>query len=135
MAVAIRTSGMAPLIQVFDMKASVAFYVDKLGFTLVQRSQEGEEHFDWCMLESHGSYLMLNTRYERHERPAKPDPDRVAHHDDIGFYFRCDDVAAAHRILKAKGCDVTAPQKMHYGADEIRVIDPDGYNVFFQQFD
>jgi len=24
---------------------------------------------------------------------------------------------------------------MHDGASEIRVIDPDGYNVFFQRFD
>jgi len=131
----IKTTGMAPLIQVFDMKRSVAFYVDKLGFKLLQRSQEGEAHFDWCMLENDGSYLMLNTAYEQHERPPAPDPKRVAHHEDTGFYFRCTDVAAAHRMLKAAGCNVTAPQKMHYGANEIRVTDPDGYNLFFQQFD
>jgi uncharacterized glyoxalase superfamily protein PhnB len=131
----IKTTGMAPLIQVFDMKTSVAFYVDKLGFTLAQRSQEGEDHFDWCMLENGGSYLMLNTRYEQHERPPSPDPTRVDHHDDMSFYFRCTDVAAAYRMIKATGAPVTAPQKMHYGANEIRVTDPDGYNLFFQQFD
>jgi glyoxylase I family protein len=131
----IKTTGMAPLIQVFDMKTSVAFYCDKLGFKLLQRSQEGEDHFDWCMLENGGTYLMLNTRYERHERPPAPDPKRIEAHDDIGFYFRCDDAKAAHRALQAKGLNVAPPQKMHYGALEFAVTDPDGFNIFFQQFD
>ncbi len=73
----IKTAGMAPLIQVFDMKTSVAFYCGKLGFTLVQRSQEGEDHFDWCMLENCGTYLMLNTAYELHARP-RPTPPETA---------------------------------------------------------
>ncbi len=131
----IKTTGMAPLIQVFDMKTSVAFYVGMLGFKLLQRSQESETHFDWCMLENDGSYLMLNTAYEQHERPPAPDAKRNQHHHDTGFYFKCTDVAAAYRMIKAAGGDVTSPQKIHYGANEIRVIDPDGYNVFFQQFD
>ena len=131
----IKTTGMAPLIQVFDMKASVAFYCDKLGFTLVRRSQEGEDHFDWCMLENGGSHLMLNTRYERHERPSRPDPQRVAHHDDATFNFRCVDVEAAYHALLAKGVAVEPPKKMHYGAKEIWVKDPDGFSINFQQFD
>jgi catechol 2,3-dioxygenase-like lactoylglutathione lyase family enzyme len=44
--VTIRMTGFAPLIQVFDMKASVDFYCDVLGFKLARRSQEGEAHFD-----------------------------------------------------------------------------------------
>lgn len=131
----IKTAGMAPLIQVFDMKTSVAFYCGKLGFTLVQRSQEGEDHFDWCMLENCGTYLMLNTAYERHERPPVPDAARNGHHADITFYFRCPDVDAARRALAAAGLNVPPPQKTHYGAREIAVKDPDGFTVCFQQFD
>jgi uncharacterized glyoxalase superfamily protein PhnB len=131
----IKTTGMAPLIQVFDMKTSIAFYCGKLGFTLAQRSQEGEDHFDWCMLENGGSYLMLNTAFERDERPNAADATRTAHHADTTFYFRCPDVAAAYRTLVARGCDLSPPEKMHYGASEIALTDPDGYRICFQQFD
>lgn len=131
----IKTAGMAPLIQVFDMKTSVAFYCGKLGFTLVQRSQEGEDHFDWCMLENCGTYLMLNTAYELHARPPAPDAARNGHHADITFYFRCPDVDAARSALAAAGLNVPPPQKTHYGAREIAVKDPDGFTVCFQQFD
>jgi uncharacterized glyoxalase superfamily protein PhnB len=131
----IRVTGFAPLIQVFDMKASLAFYCDVLGFKLARRSQEGEAHFDWCMLERDGHHLMLNTAYERDERPAAPDPERHAHHADTAFYFACADVESAYNHLRAKGCKVSPPQQMHYGAREITVADPDGFLVSFQQFD
>jgi catechol 2,3-dioxygenase-like lactoylglutathione lyase family enzyme len=41
--------GLAPLIQVFDMPTSVAFYRDILGFTVVNQSEPGD-NFDWGML-------------------------------------------------------------------------------------
>jgi len=119
-------TGMSTLLQVFDMPTSAAFYCDVLGFKLVRRSQEGQAHFDWCMLELDGTYLMLNTRYERDERPPAPDPLRVAHHDDVGLYYACSDVEAVYRRLRDKGAAVAPPQRMHYGAKEIWLKDPDG---------
>jgi len=41
--------GLAPLLQVFDMPASVHFYRDLLGFELVATSRPGD-HFDWALL-------------------------------------------------------------------------------------
>jgi catechol 2,3-dioxygenase-like lactoylglutathione lyase family enzyme len=56
----IKVSGLTPLIQVFDMPASVAFYRDVIGFEVVMQSQPGE-HFDWALLRMGGASLMLNT--------------------------------------------------------------------------
>gem|GEM_PF-4593712 len=68
----IEVKGSAPLLQVFDMPTSIAFYCDKLGFKLVQRSQPDQKHFDWAMLQLGDEQLMLNTAYEQHERPPAP---------------------------------------------------------------
>jgi len=63
---------MAPLLQVFDMPISIAFYRDVLGFEVVATSRP--EQFGWALLRLNGVELMLNTAYEDDSRPAKPDP-------------------------------------------------------------
>jgi catechol 2,3-dioxygenase-like lactoylglutathione lyase family enzyme len=60
--------GLAPLLQVFDMPASIHFYRDILGFEVVSTSGPGE-HFDWALLRLNGVELMFNTAYESDERP------------------------------------------------------------------
>lgn len=60
--------GLAPLLQVFDMPASIRFYRDLLGFELVSTSHPGEQ-FDWALLRLNGVELMLNTAYEAEARP------------------------------------------------------------------
>jgi glyoxalase/bleomycin resistance protein/dioxygenase superfamily protein len=50
-AMQIKISGLTPLIQVFDMPTSVAFYRDVLGFELVMSSRPGEQS-DWALLQS-----------------------------------------------------------------------------------
>jgi uncharacterized glyoxalase superfamily protein PhnB len=129
----ITVTGMAPLIQVFDMPTSVAFYCDVLGFKMAQRSQPGEVHFDWCMLELDGFYIMLNTAYEQHERPPAPDPKRRDHHFDMSFYFGCNDVDAIYAHLKGKGVAVDEPKLLHYGFRQVVVKDPDDFLIHFQQ--
>src|SRR3712207_1798978 len=52
--------GMAPLLQVFDMPASLAFYRDALGFAITGTNVP-EPPFDWVLLERDGVQLMLNT--------------------------------------------------------------------------
>jgi catechol 2,3-dioxygenase-like lactoylglutathione lyase family enzyme len=69
--------GMAPLLQVFDMPTSIAFYRDALGFEVVTTSKPRGEHFDWALLRLNGVELMLNTAYEEDARPPAPDPARI----------------------------------------------------------
>jgi glyoxylase I family protein len=129
MPIAIR--GMAPLLQVFDMPASIAFYRDVLEFEVVDTDRPGER-FDWALLRRDGVELMLNTAYEGDARPPSPDPRRVEAHADTCIYLGCPDVDAAYAHLRARGLDVAAPVVQGYGMKQIYVADPDGYLLCFQ---
>lgn len=128
---AIPVQGLAPLIQVFDMPASVRFYRDELGFEVVSTSEPGE-HFDWALLRLGDAELMLNTAYERDRRPPAPDPARLAAHADTGLFFGCPDVDAAYEHLRARGIDAEPPVVQGYGMKQLYVTDPDGYVLCFQ---
>jgi catechol 2,3-dioxygenase-like lactoylglutathione lyase family enzyme len=126
-----------PLIQVFDMPASLAFYRDILGFELVQAAPPPEQakgdDFGWVWLHRDGADLMLNTLYDPDaERPLAPDPARVAAHDDTGLFFGCPDVDGAYEYLRARGVQVEPPAIAPYGMKQLWVKDPDGFTICFQ---
>ncbi|HYL91563.1 MAG TPA: VOC family protein, partial [Alphaproteobacteria bacterium] len=129
---AIDVRGLAPLLQVFDMPTSIAFYRDVLGFEVVATSQPGKERFGWALLRLNGLELMLNTAYEDDERPPAPDPARVAAHNDTSIYFSCPDVDAAYADLRKRGVKVKEPRIAPYGMKQMYVSDPDGYELCFQ---
>jgi len=128
---AIDVSGSCPLLQVFDMPASIAFYCNLLGFEIVSQSRPGPE-FDWVLLSLNGVELMLNTAYERDQRPSAPDARRIAAHDDTCIYFGCPDVDAAYESLRAREVNVKGPQVAPYGMKQLYIKDPDGYSLCFQ---
>src|SRR4030088_1644347 len=88
--------GMAPLLQVFDMPTSIAFYRDVLGFEVVTTSKPGAEHLAWALLRLNGMELMLNTACEQHSRPPEPDRARIAAHDDTAIHGRVADARGAY---------------------------------------
>ena len=123
---------MTPLLQVFDMKASVAYYRDTLGFQVVN-AYEPEGHFYWASMELGNAALMLNAAFEDEKRPEKMDPGRVRGHGDTELYFEVKDVQAVCDSLKEKGLSVKEPANTHYHTREIRLTDPDGYSLIFYQ--
>ena len=129
---AIEIKGLAPLLQVFDMPTSIAFYRDVLGFQVKTTSNPGKDHFGWALLTLNGTELMLNTAYEDDARPSAPDPRRLAAHDDTAIYFGCPNVDAAYAHLRSRGIAVNEPKIAHYGMKQLYVSDPDGYNLCFQ---
>ena len=129
---AIEIRGMAPLLQVFDMPTSIAFYRDVLGFEVESTSKPGGEHFDWALLKLNGVELMLNTAYEEDARPPGPDPGRIAAHDDTAIFFGCPDVDAAYAHLRSRAENVNEPKVAPYGMKQLYVTDPDGYELCFQ---
>ena len=128
---AIDIRGLAPLLQVFDMPTSIAFYRDVLGFEVVSTSAPGDT-FDWALLRLAGVEIMLNTAYEADQRPDAPDRARVVAHGDTGLYFGCPDVDGAYGHLRAQGVDVAKPAVRDYGMKQLHVTDPDGYSLCFQ---
>jgi glyoxylase I family protein len=127
-----------PLLQVFDMPASLAFYRDKLGFELVQAAPPPEQvtgdDFGWVWLRLGGADLMLNTAYDPDaERPPVPEPARVAAHDDTAIFFGCSGVNAAYDHLCASGIVADPPTVAPYGMRQLYVKDPDGFTLCFQE--
>jgi catechol 2,3-dioxygenase-like lactoylglutathione lyase family enzyme len=123
--------GMTPLIQVYDMPTSLAFYCDVLGFQ-VHSSSQPVPNCGWAWLKRDGIDLMLNTAYEDEYRPPAPDPARSSAHDDTCLYFGCPDVDAAYADLLSLGIDAKPPKIAPYGMKQLYLHDPDGYNVCFQ---
>jgi glyoxylase I family protein len=128
----IEVRGVLALLQVFDMPTSVRFYRDMLGFEIVQTTPREGDQFDWGLLRLNDTELMLNTAYEQDDRPAQPDPARIAAHRDTCLYFGCPDVDGAYRHLQAHGIDCEAPQVAPWGAKQLYLRDPDGYTLCFQ---
>ena len=126
--------GVTPLLEVYDMPASVRFYRDKLGFKIVQSSPVlGEDFFHWAWLRLGDAEVMLNTAFESNEdRPAEPDRVRTAAHGDTCLYFGCPDVDATYRELRGKGVESREPTVTGYGMKQLYLRDPDGYGICFQ---
>ena len=128
----IEIRGPAPLLQVFDMPTSISFYRDKLCFGIAGQSQsEMGDDCDWVLLRLNGLELMLNTAYEKHERPGYPDPLRISAHLDTAIFFGCPDVDRAYAFIRSKGIDVKKPVITGYGFKAIQLTDPDGYGLTF----
>jgi catechol 2,3-dioxygenase-like lactoylglutathione lyase family enzyme len=129
---AIAANSVTVLLQVFDMRKSVWFYCDTLGFELLQK-HEPEGHLYWAMLKLGGATIMLNSMYEDEDRPPQPDPNRVTTHRDTTPYFSCPNVDEAYEHLRAKRIDVKPPKVAYYGMKQLSLADPDGYELCFQQ--
>ena len=128
----IEVTGVCALLQVFDMPTAVHFYRDVLGFEVVRTTEREGDQFDWGLLRLNDTHVMLNTPYEQDERPAQPDPARIAAHRDVCLYFNCPDVDGAYQHLRAHGVDAEEPQIAPWGSKQLYLRDPDGYTLCFQ---
>ena len=128
--------GLCPLLQVFDMPTSLAFYRDALGFALVQAAPAhppAPDRHDWVWLRLGDAELMLNTRYDPDDvRPPAPDAARVEAHDDTALFIGCPDVDGAFALLRERGVAVGPPTVAPYGMKQLYVKDPDGFTICLQ---
>jgi glyoxylase I family protein len=127
----LKLEGTCTLLEVFDMPTSIAFYREVLGYEVVATSRPGNE-FDWALLRNNGAELMLNTAYEKDQRPPAPNPSRVAAHGDTCMYLGYRDLDAAYAYLRDKGLPVEVPKITHYGMKQLYLKDPDGYGLCLQ---
>ena len=122
---------LCPLIQVFDMKVSLKFYCEILGFN-IHESAGKKNNIDWVWLKWSNTDLMLNTAYETPYRPEKPNTQRVSAHDDTTLYFGCTTVDEVYQMLLSKGLNLSPPVVAPYGMKQLYLHDPDGYSLCFQ---
>jgi len=99
---AIKISGMAPLLSVFDMPASPKFYRDVLSSNVIEDFGQSDDS-GWLMQRSNDVTLMLNTALTA--SVPLPDPAVVTAHRYTCIYFGCPDLDAAFEHLRANGVD------------------------------
>ena len=122
---------MTPLIQVFDMPRSLAFYRDLLGFEMIADSGNGDNS-SWVWLRQGGIDLMLNDQYEPGRVPDAVPAERTKWHDDTCLYFGCPDPDAMYEYLSEKGLQFDPAKVAPYGMKQLYLRDPDGYGICFQ---
>jgi catechol 2,3-dioxygenase-like lactoylglutathione lyase family enzyme len=115
-----------PMLAVTDLKRTMAFYCDRLDFTVV--NSLGKPDPVWCTLKRDSVQLMFNQPPDCNETTYP----RSARDFQI-FYFYPDDVQATHADWKAHGLPVTDLRVTHYGMREFELRDPDGYWLWFGQ--
>ena len=74
---------------------------------------------------------MLNTMYEKKNRPAVKDDGRTSGHADTTLYFGCPNVNELYKQLSAKGIKMKEPVVTSYGFKAIYLNDPDGYRICY----
>ncbi|MEQ8935886.1 MAG: VOC family protein [Amphiplicatus sp.] len=133
---AITTTGLTPLLQVYDMPAALAFYRDVLGFEVVSASPEAdtpEGRFShWMWLRLGPADVMLNTAYDEGERPPARVEAQQRWHGDTCLYFGVADVDAVYEELRSKIAGLKPPKNAPYGMRQLYLSDPDGYGLCFQ---
>lgn len=127
----INIEGVIVLLQVYDMRRSLHFYRDGLGFSVVNTSEPGDD-CNWAMLRQSNTTIMLNTAYDPGTRPPSPDADRMNAHRDTILYFDCRELDECHRHLISIGVRSEPPRLAHYGMRQVIAEDPDGYGLCFQ---
>ncbi len=127
----IQITYLTPMIEVFDMRRSLRFYRDILGFEVVSDSGEGDDS-GWAWVQKNGAHLMFNGQYEPENAPTAPLAERVKWHKDICIYFGCENIDAAYEELRANGVELGPPTIAPYGMKQLYLTDPDGYGICFQ---
>ncbi len=104
-----------PILSVRDVDASIAYYVDKLGF-----------EFAWCWGEPTGFGAVRVGDFEIYfckEFQGQP---------GTWVAIDVDDVDALFEDLKIRGADIRqSPTNFEWGVREMNVCDPDGHRIRF----
>ncbi len=116
-----------PFFAVKEMRTSLAFYVEGLGFELEGKWVD-EGVIRWCNLQMGNAELMLQEfRTEGH------DSRRFSENkgEGVSLFFFCDDAVGYYRNLRNRGIDASEPH-VGNGMWVTSMSDPDGYNLYFQ---
>lgn len=116
-----------PFFMVGDLKASVRFYVEGLGFRMTNQWLV-EDELRWCWLEFGGAAVMLQEfRKDGHDRNLPDGKVGVG----VSVYFICKDAVSLWRDFVSRGLSAKRPF-VGNGMWVTGVRDPDGYELYFE---
>jgi len=123
------TGEVLPVLYVHDVQASVAFYVDKLGFTCDHYFDHisGGSTYEWTYDEP-PLYAEMRAGAQKFALHRAPQPESLV----VGgtrHYFSVSDVRAHLKAVRARGVE-TGDLIERPWMDMFRVIDPDGHELF-----
>ncbi|MEL6197911.1 MAG: VOC family protein [Pseudomonadota bacterium] len=119
-------SGIAPIVPVHNVAASLRFYVDRLGFAVIQSNPDSSA----ALIERGSVRLMLLRVAQKRALEAT--------REYLSAYVWVADVDALYAELSPRLADlpdyrVRPPFTQPYGAREFHVKDPDGFLLFFAE--
>jgi lactoylglutathione lyase len=118
-----------PFFAVSNIERSVRYYVDGLGFELINKWID-EGKLRWCWLRNGDAAIMLQEyRTEGHDSwvPA----GKVG--EGVSICFICRDAVAIYRELKSRGIEASRPF-VGNGMWVTSLSDPDGYRIDFESY-
>lgn len=114
-----------PLLFVHDMKRSLAFYEEQLGFTRVGAAKGDDGAIFWCRLQRGRASLML-------QQDCAEDGPTAGRGRGVGLYVICDDADRLYAEFTARGLALAPPTTAYYGMRQLTVPEPDGYYLCFE---
>lgn len=116
-----KLQSLIPMLRTKDIKATIDFYVNTLGFTCSNYVEEWE----WGSLQRDGMEIMLAT-------PNAHEPFDKAMFTG-SFYFTVDDVNNWWNLVKDKATICYPIENFEYGMREFAIYDNNGYLLQFGQ--
>jgi lactoylglutathione lyase len=116
-----------PFFGVTNMKASLHFYLDGLGF-VVTKQWDVDGQIRWCWLELGDTAIMLQVFFKEGLGPWVPE-DKLG--VGVTISFQCEDALAIYHTVTAKGIKASRPF-VGNNMWVTTVYDPDGYRLEFE---
>ena len=116
-----------PFLGVTDMERSLRFYLDGLGFTIMNK-WEPEGRIRWCWLTRGGASIMLQEFVKEGHGGQRPEGVLG---QGVNLCFQCEDAVALYRELRSRGLEAREP----FVGNSMWVTglsDPDGYKLDFE---
>jgi len=118
-----------PFLAVSNMKESVRYYVDGLGFEMTKKWID-EGKLRWCWLEHGGAALMLQ-EFRREGHDSWVPEGKVG--KGVSICFICKDALAIYREVRSRGIQASKPF-VGNGMWVTSLSDPDGYKIEFESY-
>jgi len=115
------------MFMVSNMEASLKFYVDGLGFKILNTwTPRGK--IEWCWLQREGGPLMLQEFRVSESKPYLAGDKPGA---GVSTWFQCRDSLVLYREFVEKGIAAKEPF-VGNNLWDVQVTDPDGYRIHFE---